>query len=60
MENELLSISEAAAFLRLSPKTLYFYVWQRKIPFIKYAGRLWFEKDRLAKWIYDHRVEPVR
>jgi excisionase family DNA binding protein len=39
MESELLTVPEAAAFLRLKPSTIRAWVSQRRIPFVK-LGRL--------------------
>lgn len=53
---KLLSTQEAAACLGIRITTLYAWVCQRKIPFIK-VGKLVKFKDRdLDKWVEERRV----
>lgn len=40
MDNELLTVPETAALLRLKISTIRAWVCQRKIPFVKLGGRL--------------------
>ena len=51
--DQLLTIKEAAAEVKLSVQTLYGYVSRREIPFSKRpkSKRLWFSKLDLIKWI---------
>jgi len=51
-------IAEAAAAIGLSVHTLYTWVSQRKIGFVKAGRRVLFDPDELRKWIDDHRVRP--
>ena len=46
----LLTVREAAALLRLAPKTLYSLVSQRRIPFRKAGRRLLFDHDEIIQW----------
>lgn len=48
---ELLTISEAAQFLKISVSTLYGKVCKRKIPFMKNGKRVYFKKDELTEWL---------
>lgn len=50
-EDELLTIDEAAKFVKLSKPTLYGLVHKRTIPFSKKGKRLYFQKQQLLDWI---------
>jgi len=56
----LLTPDEAAKLLRLSKSSLYKYCMERRVPFVKYEGKLLFSAERLEKWIVDRSVEPIR
>jgi len=47
---QLLTVGEAAQLLRLSPKTLYSLVSQRRIPYRKAGRRLLFCLTDLIEW----------
>ena len=56
MEKRLLNITEAAKYMGLSKNTLYSWVCQRKIPFVK-CGRLTkFDIRDMDKWIEAKKV----
>lgn len=57
---QLLTIEEASKLLRLAKKTVYGYVCARKIPFVKIGGSVRFEEAKLAEWLKQHSVEPVK
>jgi len=46
----LMDVREAAAFLRIAPKTLYGLVSQQRIPFRKAGRRLLFLETELLEW----------
>lgn len=50
-EDALMTIDEAAKYLRRPKKTLYLYTSQRQIPFIKNGRSLQFRKTELDKWL---------
>jgi excisionase family DNA binding protein len=50
-EETLLTITEAAEFLKTSPGALYTKVSRGEIPFSKPGRRLYFDKDELRKWV---------
>jgi excisionase family DNA binding protein len=52
-----MDVREAAELLRLSPKTLYGLVSQRRIPFRKAGRRLLFLESELLEWT---RPQPDR
>ncbi|MDB5117700.1 MAG: hypothetical protein JWQ79_3192 [Mucilaginibacter sp.] len=50
-EETLLTVNEAAEFLKTSAGALYTKVSRREIPFSKPGKRLYFDKDELRKWV---------
>ena len=56
----LMTIKDAARFLSVSVSTLYGWVWQRRIPFVKVGRALRFERVDLEKFVQVHRYEPRR
>ncbi len=53
----LLTIPEAAAYLGLSKLTLYEWVSQRKIEYIKVGRLVKFDQRQLERWIEKHTVK---
>lgn len=53
----LLTVQEAAQFLRVSVSTLYGWVWQRRISFVKIGRALRFDRADLEKFIRANRFE---
>lgn len=51
-----LTLQEAAEFLRFSPKTLYNWTSQRKVPHMKVRGRLLFDAGELEMWLEQFAV----
>ncbi len=49
--DELLSVEQAAVFLKLSVPTIYGLVSRREIPSMKKGKRLYFSKQELTNWI---------
>jgi excisionase family DNA binding protein len=56
-QQRLLTVQEAAHLLGVSVSTLYGWVWQRRIPFVKVGRALRFEQRDLEKFIQSNRVE---
>jgi excisionase family DNA binding protein len=54
-ENEMLNITEAATFLRLTKSTIYSKVCRGEIPAFKTGRRLYFDKVELTAWIRSSR-----
>lgn len=54
----LLTIREAAQYLAVSVSTLYGWVWQRRIPFIKIGRALRFDPHDLAAFIEANKQVP--
>jgi excisionase family DNA binding protein len=55
---ELLNVAEAARFLAVSPSTLYGWVWQRRISFVKLGRAVRFDKADLQEHVNRNKVHP--
>lgn len=55
--SELVNVNEAARFLAVSPSTLYGWVWQRRISFVKVGRAVRFDISDLQRFIAENRVE---
>ena len=56
-ESALITVQDAAKFLAVSTSTLYGWVWQRRIPFVKVGRALRFEQAELQKFIQANRFQ---
>lgn len=56
----LLDVSQAAEFLAVTVSTLYGWVWQRKISFVKLGRALRFDVADLERFVDQNRVRPRR
>jgi len=56
----LVDIVEAARILSVSVSTLYGWIWQRRIAFVKMGSAVRFEHCVLREFIQQGRVEPRR
>lgn len=54
--SELLTVTEVADWLRLTPKGIYALVEARRIPFVKISNRLRFFSGEIENWLRDNRV----
>jgi excisionase family DNA binding protein len=54
----LVDIAEAARILAVSVSTLYGWVWQRRIAFVKMGRAVRFEQSVLKEFIRQNRVQP--
>jgi excisionase family DNA binding protein len=57
LESGLLNVQDAANYLAVSKSTLYGWVWQRRIAFVKVGRALRFDKADLEKFIRVNRTE---
>jgi excisionase family DNA binding protein len=57
-ERRLLTIQEAAQFLAISVSTLYGWVWQKRIPFVKMGRALRFDFAEIEQFIDSNRIQP--
>lgn len=55
----LLSLVEAAAFLKLAPQTIYGFTSKRLIPFIKRGKKLYFKKNELEQWLDEGKKKSI-
>lgn len=51
MEREILTVGEAASFLRIGKRSLYRLVKEGKVPGKKVLNKWRFEKERLREWV---------
>ncbi|MEI8032138.1 MAG: helix-turn-helix domain-containing protein [Chlorobiaceae bacterium] len=54
--DKLLTVSEAAEYLRLAIPTIYSLVQHNKIPYMKKTKRLYFSEIKLKEWLDQSRV----
>jgi excisionase family DNA binding protein len=57
-EPELVGVEQAAQMLSASVSTLYGWVWQRRIAFVKLGRALRFHTSDLQEFIRRNRVQP--
>ncbi len=59
--SDLLTRSEAAQFLRLSPGTLanWMSTQKQKIPCVKLGGRIYYQEASLKKWIAKQAINAM-
>jgi excisionase family DNA binding protein len=55
-EDDLITIDDASALIRLAKPTIYFLTSQSKIPVIKKGKRLFFSKIELLDWLKSGRI----
>jgi|SoiMethySBSTD1v2_1073268.scaffolds.fasta_scaffold311721_2 excisionase family DNA binding protein len=55
----LLTVPEAAAYLGLSKLTIYEWVSQRKIEYVKVGRLVKFDQRQLERWIEKHTVKVL-
>ena len=58
-DNEILTIEEVAAYLRLKPQTIYKWAQEKRIPAAK-LGKEWrFRRSVIDRWVDDQMFEVV-
>ena len=57
--NRLLDIAEVSVRLGVSVNTLYSWVNQRKIPYVKIGRLLRFDQETIDAWIEERKVKPA-
>ena len=57
-ECRLIPVREAALYLAVSVSTLYGWVWQRRIPFVKIGRALRFDVSDLERFVDENREAP--
>lgn len=59
LSSRLLTMKEAAVYLKIPLNTLYKMVGLRKIPFVKLNRLVHFDKDLLDQWIKERTQMPI-
>lgn len=54
----LLTVREAARYLAVSVSTLYGWVWQRRVPFVKIGRALRFDRNDLETFVESNKQVP--
>jgi excisionase family DNA binding protein len=54
---QLINVNDAAQFLAVSPSTLYGWVWQRRIPFVKVGRAVRFDMADLERFVAENRIQ---
>ncbi len=57
-EQRLVTAREAARYLSVSVSTLYGWVWQRRIPFVKVGRALRFDLEDLGNFVEGNKKAP--
>jgi excisionase family DNA binding protein len=57
-QRRLITIQEASKLLSVSVSTLYGWVWQRRIPFVKLGRSVRFDIGDLEKFIEKNKLKP--
>jgi len=60
MTEPLLTVAEAAAYLRVKPRTLYQWIWRRRIPFLKAGSAVRFRRVELDDWLARRNRKETR
>lgn len=60
MKKLVIDIKELSKLLGISDKTVYGWVHQKRIPFVKLGGVLRFDMEDIEKWIQKNKVQPSR
>jgi excisionase family DNA binding protein len=56
---ELISAEKLADSLSISPKTLYAWARNRKIPHVRLGVRVLFDPQEVETWLQGHKVETI-
>jgi excisionase family DNA binding protein len=57
-QRPLITVQEAARYLAVSVSTLYGWVWQRRVPFIKIGRALRFDPRDLEAFVEGNKLRP--
>ena len=58
-DSELLTVTEVAKLLRLTPKGVYAMISARRIPFVRVSNRVRFIRSELHRWLEGNRVDAL-
>lgn len=59
MDKRFIAIEDLAQYLSLSKGTLYVWVSQRRIPYLKMGGALRFDLREIEEWLKDKKVKEL-
>ncbi|MBN3038476.1 MAG: helix-turn-helix domain-containing protein [Candidatus Omnitrophica bacterium] len=59
MEKRFLGIKEMAEYLGLTVGTMYVWVCQKKIPYLKVGKLVKFDLKEIENWLKERRVEEI-
>lgn len=57
MNNTLLNVQEAASYLHIATSTLYRWVHQKKIKYVKIGSRVLFSQNSLDEFINNNTID---
>jgi len=58
VEKRFMGVKELAEYLGISYKTVYSWVWQRKIPYVKMGRSVKFDLRKIDDWAEKKEVKP--
>ena len=56
IQRRLLNITELSEMIGLKPNTIYHWVSQRRIPFVRLGGRTKFDIEEIDNWIKESSI----
>lgn len=60
MSDRLLTVAEVADYLRVKPRTVYQWVWRRRIPFVKAGATVRFRRVEIDDWLARRNRKETR
>ena len=60
MVSELLNVKELARLIKVNKSTLYLWVNQKRIPYVKLGAKVLFDGRDIESWVMDNKVEIVK
>jgi excisionase family DNA binding protein len=60
MTDRLLTVPEVADYLRVKPRTVYQWVWRRRIPFVKAGATVRFRRAEIDDWLARRNRKETR
>ena len=59
MDRRYLGPQELSTYLGMSVRTIYFWIVQRKIPYLKLGKRVRFDIIEIENWLKDKKVKEI-
>lgn len=59
MNKRFLGVKELSEYLGISINTIYSYIWQKKIPYIKIGRIVKFDLEKIERWLESKSVSPL-